>query len=609
MGVELTGARPSGQVRQSRRVDKRRTSHGARPLPHPKTAKKVYKNVADVSFRKGLCELCSCKSGSYLEPRKTFTHCRGSSDKMEKLEDLMMKLEGLTWYEVLVDLLKWGPDIFQKVSNIRLTNSQRKLINELRSQVPGFSKQLAALMESGEYRNEVEAMTSLYNAQTLEQAALALQEGMDGLQQAAEAVEASAGTLASGIETMALAAERAAAATGGTASCMAAAVRELHGVRIILGSLLDRLDIYACVGASFAARLLVELKATTVAVMKTEQHLADANSIAVSGSGGPDGFARHVYDFIRMRIDETEGQNGPEIYGAAATIAGRGKERAQQKREKQVQGDTETDQAPEHMFYVYHPDTNWWPAFHRLIRENPLPPSFCAKSDNLDRLCQIMLLVRAIMDAREAEVNGNRDGSGAEGGRRGVESGEGSNSAGVGPHRQPAGSNRRARPVFHLLVPAWRPFRLKRPLHFPDELHPLQIEGDSHGGGVPLLEIDLPAAPRDMVLRCVANNPTQYGGTVADAAATVTLGVTLGWGVNGACLAVSMGLGTLLLGPAMAPLIGVPLWFGTAVPAMSAADEVLEPSLHEAFIGQPPRILGSDRRMPIWQVRSRMCHE
>jgi hypothetical protein len=43
-----------------------------------------------------------------------------------------------------------------------------------------------------------------------------------------------------------------------------------------------------------------------------------------------------------------------------------------------------------HGFFVYHPDTNWYPAFRKLIRQNPLPQSFCAKSDNLDALVVYM---------------------------------------------------------------------------------------------------------------------------------------------------------------------------------------------------------------------------
>ena len=50
-----------------------------------------------------------------------------------------------------------------------------------------------------------------------------------------------------------------------------------------------------------------------------------------------------------------------------------------------------------HLFFVCHPYTNWYPAFHRLIRENPLPPTSGAKSDDLDRLCQRMRGIRKAM--------------------------------------------------------------------------------------------------------------------------------------------------------------------------------------------------------------------
>jgi hypothetical protein len=78
-------------------------------------------------------------------------------------------------------------------------------------------------------------------------------------------------------------------------------------------------------------------------------HLGDSNSITVSGSGGPDGFARLVYDSV---VEATDGISEVERNN--------------------------------NRFFVYDPDTNWYPAFHRLIRQDPPPPTFCAKSDDLD---------------------------------------------------------------------------------------------------------------------------------------------------------------------------------------------------------------------------------
>ena len=54
----------------------------------------------------------------------------------------------------------------------------------------------------------------------------------------------------------------------------------------------------------------------------------------------------------------------------------------------------------------------------------------------------------------------------------------------------------------------------------------------------------------------------------------VSTAITLplvGWGVNGACLAIGIGLGTLT---GLGFLIAVPVWFGTSPPAMSRAAPV-----------------------------------
>lgn len=125
---------------------------------------------------------------------------------------------------------------------------------------------------------------------------------------------------------------------------------------------------------SLGKDLLTEVRQGVKALTEMEMHLRDHNSILVSGSAGPAGFAQHVYDFVRMRVDET------------------------------ISGSEQR-----HMFFVYHPDTNWWPQFWNLIRSGPLPEQYCAKSDDLDKLCQMMQhLRRALAGGRRRHVDETR---------------------------------------------------------------------------------------------------------------------------------------------------------------------------------------------------------
>ncbi|RSL68914.1 hypothetical protein CEP54_002528 [Fusarium duplospermum] len=200
-------------------------------------------------------------------------------------------------------------------------------------------------------------------------------------------------------------------------------------------------------------------------------HLRDTNTITVSGSGGPDGFARAVYDLIQKKVDDVD---EPERHM--------------------------------HRFFVYHPDTNWYGAFHRLIRETPLPPEFCAKSDNLDTLCLFMQDVRRrLME----ESNTGKD------------------------------------VIFHFLIPSWYSITIKEPLHFPDNLHPLRIAGEKHKGKE-LVEMNLPTAPKGMLIG-IANvlaSKLCSSGAARSISGAITLPV-VGWGVNGACLALGAGVGAV----------------------------------------------------------------
>lgn len=69
---------------------------------------------------------------------------------------------------------------------------------------------------------------------------------------------------------------------------------------------------------------------------------------------------------------------------------------------------------------------------------------------------------------------------------------------------------------------------------------------------------------------------------------------TVGWGVNGACLALGVGVGSLT---PFGVFIVLPVWFGTAIPAISYTAPIIEKSVSDALCEEEPRILGSDQRL------------
>ncbi|KAL4768260.1 hypothetical protein BDW60DRAFT_219870 [Aspergillus nidulans var. acristatus] len=250
-------------------------------------------------------------------------------------------------------------------------------------------------------------------------------------------------------------------------------------------------------------------------------HLGDSNCIAVMGAGGPDGFARPIYDLIKLKIDNVNA--------------------AERKN---------------HRFFIYHDSSNWQPAFARLTSENPLPSEFINNPcDDLDHVCLFMREVRQNLLAKDEK------------------SGKGI--------------------IFHLLIPSWSKLQIKEPLHFPEDLYPLQIEGLKHGGKNQV-ELNLPAAPAGL-LHGVSNvlDPNNWNTIAEGAGAAVTL-PAVGWGVNGACLALGIFAGTLIGGGA---LLAIPLWVGTAPFAMSKSAPVIHETIYDALCEEDPRVLGSKERL------------
>jgi hypothetical protein len=284
-------------------------------------------------------------------------------------------------------------------------------------------------------------------------------------------------------------------------------------------SLLESIDYLACWNTVLRSIQVAQGYQAIKALNVIAEHLGDSNCIAVSGAGGPDGFARPVYDFINKKINEID----PE--------------------ERQ-----------NHRFFVYHDSTNWHPAFDRLTRENPLPPEFVnIPSDNLDHMCLFMREVRQQLVARD-------------------------------PQRGEA-------MVFHLLIPSWAKLCIKEPLHFPDDLYPLQIEGVTHGGKAQV-ELNLTAAPRGL-LHGVANglDPDNWD-MIASGTSTAVVLTTAG-GVNGACMGLALGVASLTGIGVLAPLI----FFGSSIWATEKVVPAIGNATHDSLREEAPRVLGSNQRL------------
>lgn len=96
-----------------------------------------------------------------------------------------------------------------------------------------------------------------------------------------------------------------------------------------------------------------------------------------------------------------------------------------------------------HFFYVWHPDSDWYPAFEERQAQHPLGPAFGGYDHDLATIC-----VRMRAD-REALI-------------------------GTADYGRTA--------MLHLVIPAYYPLVIDRPIAFADELLPLTVTGSRHRG-------------------------------------------------------------------------------------------------------------------------------
>ncbi|KAL6834740.1 hypothetical protein V8C40DRAFT_261432 [Trichoderma camerunense] len=415
--------------------------------------------------------------------------------------------------------------IYKNVSEGRLADSKRKMVDIAAKRFPELANAMVEESKSmTELRNKL-GQPALENARsnrelTFTQIQLnktkewGIVLTTNAAERFTEAIEDVSATVARNSDKIAGAIEDVSTTFARNTETIAASFNMLIG-----RSLVDHINYYGRWMQTVSAIQIAQGYQAIQVLTDISEHLGEANNIAVSGSGGPNGFAQNVYDFINERVDEVD----------------------------PTQGDT-------HRFFVYHPDTNWYGAFHRLIRENPLSPMFCAKSDNLDTLCQFMQDIRTQLNAE---------------------------------------SDHGKSIVFHLLIPSWYRISIKEPLHFPESLQPFRVEGRRHKGS-PLVAFNLPAAHAGL-LNGVANvlDPKNQN-KIAQGVSTAVTAPTVGWGINGACLAAGAGLGVVT---GLGALIAIPVWIITAVPTMSIAAPAIEETIYDALREEAPRVLGSTQRL------------
>jgi hypothetical protein len=139
---------------------------------------------------------------------------------------------------------------------------------------------------------------------------------------------------------------------------------------------------------------------------------------------------------------------------------------------------TAGDQSCIHWFFVYHPDNDWSPNFHKIILEKPLSNRFCGYSHQLDTLFVFMRVSRERLREKEARAR-----------RRGEFT----------------------LPVkFHILIPAYQPVVITESLSFPKDLGDFVVEGKIHKSQE-LVWLNIPQEQKHH-LRYVGNFEQPVGG-------------------------------------------------------------------------------------------------
>ncbi|SPO06963.1 uncharacterized protein DNG_09657 [Cephalotrichum gorgonifer] len=435
-----------------------------------------------------------------------------------------------------LDTVAWGYDICkgESATGIRRNNAEKGLAVAQNRAAKQTMPEVREFLRSGTERNRSEVVRNKIQS-----------EAADGIQRSFENIDESVKATSEGLIDLAKNADHAlhgmaknldthgasiAQSAEASADALRSVSKDVNGLHVMSKSLLDRVDYYGNFAQMATLDIIIQLHKISGSldriangVEQIDKALRDGNRLTAQGSRGEYGFATTVHRYIRQRVYETEHQGGRE----------------------------------NHRFFIYHPDNDWYPAFYDLVREEPLPETFCAKSDNLDKICQMMLSYRETL-----------------------------------AQQSPEGKSI----VFHLLIPGWYHVKVEAPLYFPDELQPFRVEGMKSCGG-PYFIFNLPDAPESLLggvgneLDPKGHNRAAY---IAGAATLTGTFVTSSLSVLavGVALAPMSAVGALLYLPFMATPHA--LTFTVGGPAAEAVANTM------AEDGS--RILGSTRRKPNRQI-------
>ncbi|KAI9372948.1 hypothetical protein BJX61DRAFT_412062 [Aspergillus egyptiacus] len=202
-----------------------------------------------------------------------------------------------------------------------------------------------------------------------------------------------------------------------------------------------------------------------------------------------------------------------------------------------------TASSPDHLYFLYHPDTDWHAEFYDRVRRDPLPNNFLGLSENLDSLVLWMLFLRRHMGQRNKEA------------------------------------------WFHLIIPAYRPMLINEPVSFPEELYPLSITGYIHDSK-PYVWFDLPnidnVSPELLDIRHVGN--------LARPPSSWENAAVAGTGLGGALLTLGLTIGAAAASGPAAPLLAIPTCAAGLAGTMTGMFKV-----GGAFKDNSPRVLGQRR--------------
>jgi hypothetical protein len=219
------------------------------------------------------------------------------------------------------------------------------------------------------------------------------------------------------------------------------------------------------------------------------------------------GFASFVYEFIKTEIN---------AHGAPSSSDGK-----------------------KHFFYVFHPDTIWYPRFETLLGETPLSKSFRGYSSDIEAIFLLMWTNRKTL------VETTDDGADA---------------------------------VFHLLVPSDRFSAIAEPFVIDPDIGPLVIKGHRYNAAN-LVWFNILSRPPSVTLQDVGNIPN------SPKPVPPLIKTYLG------CWSIAMLSPVCLIFPPLAPLTG-PLFLTAWSGAMGSFAGLSGQLAYEELTKVPPRRLG-----------------